>query len=119
MKGLLESLSQHAPALILILSSAVLALIGPSVAEMRRAVAVLALATFAFLLGASVLAPDALFEQGIEGTKVFLADPERGRRINAPMMFASGRMRPGCPSSAMAGSAAILEVSPPPAISHA
>lgn len=60
----------------------------PSETDLRRAVMVLGAGTFAFLIGAWFLAPEALFHQTIEDTKVFLSDPERGRRINAPMMFA-------------------------------
>lgn len=63
-------------------------LIRPTSRDLTRAVVVLALVTFGFLVGAWLFAPDALFQQGIEDTKVFLSDLERGRRINAPMMFA-------------------------------
>ncbi len=59
----------------------------PTEPDLRRAVVILAVLTFAFLIGAWLFAPEALFHQGIEDTKVFLTDPERGRRINAPMMF--------------------------------
>lgn len=62
-------------------------LIRPSPRDLARAVVVLAVVTFGFLVGAWLFAPDALFNQGIEDTKVFLSDLERGRRINAPMMF--------------------------------
>lgn len=63
-------------------------LIKPSLGDLARVVTVLAIVTFGFLIGAWWLAPDAWFNAGIEETKVFLSDPERGRRINAPMMFA-------------------------------
>lgn len=62
--------------------------LSPSEADLRRAVVIMAATTFAFLIGAWFLAPEPLFQQTIEDTKVFLSDPERGRRINAPMMFA-------------------------------
>lgn len=69
-------------------AAAALWFVKPSEADLRRAVMALGLLTFAFLIGAWFLAPEALFHQTIEDTKVFLSDPERGRRINAPMMFA-------------------------------
>lgn len=68
--------------------AAALWFVNPSEADLRRAVMMLSAATFAFLIGAWFLAPEHLFHQTIEDTKVFLSDPERGRRINAPMMFA-------------------------------
>ena len=67
---------------------ACLTLMRPTDDDMRRAICILAAATFGFLIGAWVLAPSSAFEKGIEHTKVFLSDPERGRRINAPSMFA-------------------------------
>jgi hypothetical protein len=67
--------------------AAVLWLIRPSPEDVQRAVVVLAAITCGFLVGAWFLAPDAAFAQTIETTKVFLSDMERGRRINAPMMF--------------------------------
>lgn len=69
-------------------AAAALWLIRPDARDLTRAVLILAGLTFAFLIGAWWLAPDALFNQTMETTKVFLSDPERGRRINAPMMFA-------------------------------
>ncbi len=65
----------------------ILSLASPTEADLRCAVIVLAVLTFAFLIDAWLFAPEALFHQTIEDTKVFLTDPERGRRINAPMMF--------------------------------
>ncbi len=62
-------------------------LIRPSAGDLTRAIIVLAGVTFGLLIGVWLFAPDALFQQGIEDTKVFLSDAERGRRINAPMMF--------------------------------
>ena len=67
---------------------AALALLKPTDRDLLWAIGLLAALTFAFLLAAWFLAPAPAFEQGIEHTKVFLADPERGRRINAPSMFA-------------------------------
>ncbi|WGM31915.1 hypothetical protein [Brevundimonas sp. NIBR11] len=67
--------------------AAVLSLIRPTARDLTRVVVVLAILTFGFLVGAWLFAPDVLFQQGIEDTKVFLNDAERGRRINAPMMF--------------------------------
>ena len=68
-------------------AAAALWLVRPSADDLAKAVIALALVTFGFLIGAWLFAPDALFQQGIEDTKVFLSDVERGRRINAPMMF--------------------------------
>lgn len=67
---------------------AALTLLKPSEGELLRAIMILCGLTFGFLVGAWFLAPDAAFNQTIETTKVFLSDIERGRRINAPMMFA-------------------------------
>lgn len=67
--------------------AAALNLLRPSTRELLRAVMILCGLTFAFLVGAWLLAPDAAFNGTIETTKVFLTDLERGRRINAPMMF--------------------------------
>ena len=53
--------------------------------------------TFGFLIGAWLFAPDALFQQGIEDTKVFLSDFERGRmdKTHHPFMtkFSLGDVR--------------------------
>ena len=68
-------------------TAASLWLIRPTPEDLTRAVIALAAMTFGFLIGAWLFAPDPLFQQGIEDTKVFLSDAERGRRINAPMMF--------------------------------
>ncbi len=68
--------------------AAALWLLKPTEADLAKAVLCLAIGTFAFVVGAWFLAPDRLFLQTMEDTKVFLSDPERGRRINAPMMFA-------------------------------
>lgn len=68
-------------------AAALLWMVRPSPLEVARAVLALGLLTFAFLIGAWLLASDAAFNQTIETTKIFLSDPERGRRINAPMMF--------------------------------
>lgn len=68
-------------------AAASLWLVRPTPRDLTRAVIALAVVTFGFLVGAWLFAPDALFQQGIEDTKVFLSDAERGRRINAPMMF--------------------------------
>lgn len=68
-------------------AAASLWLVRPTSRDLTRAVVALAIMTFGFLIGAWLFAPDALFQQGIEDTKVFLSDAERGRRINAPMMF--------------------------------
>ncbi|QTC91840.1 hypothetical protein [Brevundimonas goettingensis] len=62
-------------------------LLRPSGRELARAAMILCGLTFAFLVGAWFLAPDAAFNGTIETTKLFLTDIERGRRINAPMMF--------------------------------
>jgi O-antigen ligase len=67
--------------------AAALDLLKPSGRELSRAVMMLCGLTFAFLVGAWLFAPDAAFNGTIETTKVFLSDIERGRRINAPMMF--------------------------------
>ena len=67
--------------------AAALNLLRPSGRELWRAVMILCAVTFAFLVGAWFLAPDEAFNGTIETTKVFLTDLERGRRINAPMMF--------------------------------
>ena len=68
-------------------AAASLWLIRPGSRDLTKGIVVLAAVTFGFLVGAWLFAPDALFQQGIEDTKVFLSDAERGRRINAPMMF--------------------------------
>lgn len=68
-------------------AAASLWLVRPSPQDLTRAVVALAVVTFGFLILAWLFAPDILFQQGIEDTKVFLSDAERGRRINAPMMF--------------------------------
>ncbi|CAN5119418.1 hypothetical protein BH10PSE2_BH10PSE2_23200 [soil metagenome] len=60
----------------------------PSAQDLTRAVAAVALLTFGFLAIAWLTLPPVAFEGSIETTKVFLTDPERGRRINAPMMYA-------------------------------
>ena len=67
---------------------ALLTMLRPTPDDLKRAILVLAGISFVFLAAAWFLAPDTLFNQTIETTKVFLADPERGRRINAPMMYA-------------------------------
>ncbi|WP_428152369.1 hypothetical protein [Brevundimonas sp.] len=68
-------------------AAAMLWMVRPTPDDLARAILVLAGLTFGFLVGAWLFAPESLFHQGIEDTKIFLTDLERGRRINVPTMF--------------------------------
>lgn len=83
--GALASTAKIWPLTGALSAAAMLVLARPDNRTLGKAIAILALTTFTAMVAAFVLAPPEAFTQTIEETKVFLTDPERGKRINAPM----------------------------------